>query len=94
MTESPLRAHPDGTLVRVWVVPRASRTELRGLHDGRVRIRVMAPPEAGRANDQVTCLLADRLGVPVELVSGASRRDKVFLARGIGIGEAAAILSP
>jgi uncharacterized protein YggU (UPF0235/DUF167 family) len=53
----------------------------------------MAPPEAGRANQQVSRALADRLGVPVELVSGATARDKVFLARRITLEEVLAKLS-
>lgn len=77
----------------MWVVPRASRSEITGLHDGRVRIRVMAPPEAGRANQEVIRILTDHLGVSVELLSGATSRDKLFLAHDIGIEEAAAKLS-
>lgn len=88
----PASAHPDGVLVRVWVVPRAASTEIKGWHDGRVKIRVMAPPEAGRANQQVAQVLAHRLGVPVELVSGATTRDKVFLARQIRLDEVLARL--
>jgi hypothetical protein len=91
--KAPALAHPDGVLVRVRAVPRASRTEIKGWHDGRVRIRVVAPPEAGRANHQVSQALAERLGVPVELVSGATGRDKVFLARRIGLEEVLAKLS-
>jgi hypothetical protein len=91
--KTPVLAHPEGVLVRVWAVPRAAKTEIKGWHDGRVKIRVMAPPEAGRANQQVSRALADRLGVPVELVSGATARDKVFLARRITLEEVLAKLS-
>ncbi|MGH8914920.1 MAG: DUF167 domain-containing protein [Acidimicrobiia bacterium] len=93
MDRSPLAAHPDGVLVRVWVVPRASRSEIKGLHDGRIKVRVMAPPEAGRANDEVIRLLADLLGVRVEMVSGAGSREKLVMARGIGLEAAAEKLS-
>jgi hypothetical protein len=90
--KTPLLAHPDGVLVRVWVVPRAAKAEITGWHDGRVKIRVTAPPEAGRANQQVSRVLADRLGVPVELVRGAAARDKLFLARTITLDEVLAKL--
>lgn len=53
----------------------------------------MAPPEAGRANEQASRALSDRLGVPVELVSGARGRDKVFLVRRIKLEEVLAKLS-
>lgn len=92
MAESPLSAHPDGALIRVWAVPRASRSEIRGVHDGRVKVRVMSAPEAGKANDEVLKLLAERLGVEIEQVGGIASRDKLFLARGIGAPDAAAKL--
>ena len=93
MIEQALSAHPDGVLIRVWVVPRASRSEITGLHGERLKIRVMAAPEAGRANQEVEQTLARRLGAPVTLVSGATGREKVFLARGIDIEETAAKLA-
>ena len=89
----PVVAHRDGVLIRVWAVPRASRTEIAGWHGGRVRIRVTAPPEGGRANQQVTRALSERLGSPVELISGASGRGKVFLARHLEVDEVLARLS-
>lgn len=73
-------------------MPRASRSEIKGWHDGKVKIRVMAPPEAGRANEEVRRALAARLGVQVEMMSGETGRDKVFLARGLDIDQAAARL--
>jgi uncharacterized protein (TIGR00251 family) len=92
MDESPLSAHPEGTLIRVWAVPRASRSEIKGVHDGRVKVRVMSAPEAGKANDEVLKLLEERLGVDIEQVGGITSRDKLFLARGIGAPDAAAKL--
>ena len=74
-------------------MPRASRSEISGLHGGRLKIRVMAAPEAGRANEEVEKTLTRFLGAPVALVSGAVGREKVFLARGIGIEEATANFS-
>jgi hypothetical protein len=93
MENLPVVAHRDGVLIRVWAVPRASRTEIAGWHGGRVRIRVTAPPEGGRANQQVSRALSERLGSPVELISGASGRGKVFLARHLEVDEVLARLS-
>lgn len=76
----------------MWAVPRASRSEIKGVHDGRVKVRVMSAPEAGKANDEVLKLLAERLGVEIEQVGGIASRDKLFLARGIGAPDAAAKL--
>ena len=87
MSASAVSAHGDGVMLRVWVVPRSSRSEISGRHGDKIRVRVMAPPEGGRANDEVRRLLSRRLGADVELVSGATGRVKVFLARGVELEE-------
>ncbi|MFZ0492315.1 MAG: DUF167 domain-containing protein [Acidimicrobiia bacterium] len=79
----PLKAHPEGTEVLVWVVPGASRTEITGVHDGAIRIRVTAPPEGGRANKAVVEILAAAAGAPARLVSGAASRRKRILLEGL-----------
>jgi hypothetical protein len=75
-----LTAAERGTLIEVWVIPRSSRPGLFGVHDGRLRARVAAPPEHGKANAAVQKLLEEAIGAPVELVSGISSRAKVFVA--------------
>lgn len=72
--------------------PRASRSEIAGLHGAALRIRLTAPPVDGAANDALIQFLADELGVArseLTLVSGGSSRSKVVLARGITPAEAA-----
>ncbi len=86
---SALAPHPEGVLVAVWAVPGASRTGITGLHAGALRIRVAAPPEAGRANEAIAKLLGGRLGVPVRLAGPARSRRKSFLARGLTVDQAA-----
>jgi uncharacterized protein (TIGR00251 family) len=79
-----LSRHGDGILLRVSVMPNAKRTEVDGLHDGALRVRLAAPPIEGRANDALVAWLAKALGVPkrdVELLRGeSSRRKQVAIA--------------
>ena len=74
----------DGVLLRLSVVPNAKRTEVDGLHDGALRVRLAAPPIDGRANEALVAWLAKSLGVPrrgVEVLRGeASRRKQVAIA--------------
>jgi len=63
----------------VRVIPRARRDELGGMRDGRLLVRVSAPPVDGKANAAVCALLAKTAGVPkgaVRVVRGKSSRDK------------------
>lgn len=78
-----LKASSGRLLVEVKAVPGASRSEISGLRDGALLVRVAAPPEKGKANEELRSCLARALGLPksaVELVSGAgSRRKRVSL---------------
>ncbi len=68
-----------GVLVDVAVVPNAKRTEVVGLHDGALRVRLAAPPVDGAANEALQQWLARSLGLPqraVELVQGQTSRRK------------------
>lgn len=82
---TPVSAVPGGVRLRVRVQPRASRTEVAGLHGGEVRIRLRAPPVDGEANEALVRFLADALGLPrsaVTIASGISSRSKTVIAIG------------
>jgi uncharacterized protein len=73
----------DGVLLQLSVMPNAKRTEVDGLHDGALRVRLAAPPIDGRANEALVAWLAKSLGVPkrdVEVLRGESSRRKQVLA--------------
>ena len=74
---TPLRAVSDGVSVDVWVVPGARKPGFDGLHDGAVRLKVAAPPEGGRANDEAARVLAAAIGGRRgRVVKGLSSRRK------------------
>lgn len=75
-----VRSYPDGSLLTVWVVPGARRTEIVGYHGDALRVRVAVPPEKGRANKAIAQLLSDALHANFRLVSGAGSRRKRFVA--------------
>jgi uncharacterized protein (TIGR00251 family) len=54
----------DRLLLDIKAVPGASKTEFAGIKDGRLRIRVAAAPENGKANASLTAFLAKALGCP------------------------------
>ena len=88
-------------LLEIKAVPGASKTELAGLKDGRLRVRLAAAPEDGKANAELLNFLSKALGCAkrdLRLVSGEKSRLKVValplecLARvegvaGVGEGE-------
>jgi uncharacterized protein (TIGR00251 family) len=75
----------------VWASPGASRDEVVGVLDGRLRVRLAAPPREGRANAALTRFVAGLLGVApnaVRVVSGASSRRKVLRVCGVSVDDA------
>ncbi|MCZ7532963.1 MAG: DUF167 family protein [Acidimicrobiia bacterium] len=83
-TPDPVRAVGDGVEVRVLVVPNASRTEIVGLHGDRIKIRITAPPERGKANKAVCRFLRDAAGARgATVVAGAGHREKTIALTGV-----------
>lgn len=76
------------------MVPGASRSEFKGLHGDALKLRVVAPPEAGRANAEVCRLLTELTGFPAELLTGTSSRSKTVLLRGASRAEVISALTP
>jgi uncharacterized protein (TIGR00251 family) len=83
-------------LLLVAAVPRASRTEVAGVAEGRLRVRVAAPPVAGAANEELVHFFAKALGVPkraVTVTAGAAGRRKTVVVRGVGEAAARTLLA-
>jgi uncharacterized protein (TIGR00251 family) len=81
-----IRDGRDGVRLAVHLVPRASRTEIVGIHGQALRIRVSAPPVAGAANAALVSFVAESLGIRkanLEIVSGTASRHKVLRIVGL-----------
>lgn len=74
------------TRIDIYVQPRASKSEIAGLHDGRIKIRLAAAPVDGAANAELVSFVAQRLGIAkskVRVVAGESSRRKVLEVDGV-----------
>ena len=81
-----IQAHAEGATLAVRAQPGAKQNAVLGEQAGALKVAVTAPPEDGRANAALVDVLKERLGVKrsqIELLSGKSNRNKVFLIRGI-----------
>lgn len=66
-------------IVDIHVMPNAPRTQIQGLHDAALHLRLKAPPVDGKANFELVAWLARELRVPrasVELIRGETARRK------------------
>ena len=71
--------------ILVKAVPGAKRSEIVGRLGDRLKVRVSAPPELGKANEAICELIATALSVKrrdVRVVVGASRAEKTIEVEG------------
>lgn len=77
-----IRDTPQGAVFEVHVHPRAKRTAITGLLDGRVKVALASPPADGRANEELRRFFATLFEVSrsaVQLIGGEHSRDKRVL---------------
>ena len=84
-----------GVQINLIVQPGAKRSELIGVHDGCLKIRVQAPPVDGAANEAIVNWFAKQIGVKkrdVKLNKGLSSRIKALIIQGVSCEEVMAVL--
>jgi len=90
-----IHATDAGVEIDVRVIPRAGKSAIAGERDGRMLIRVAAPPVEGAANDAIIELLAKLLDCPrraVRIVSGEKSRSKRLAVDGVTADEVRRLL--
>jgi len=63
----------------IRVIPRSSRSEIVGEHDGALKVKLASPPVDGAANAELIKLFAKKFGVSksdIEIVSGETSKNK------------------
>jgi len=79
--------HLPARELQIKVIPKSSKSEVVGiLGDGTWKVKVAAPPEKGRANEELRATLARHFGVPVrdvEIVSGETSQRKRVRIKGL-----------
>ena len=74
-----LRPSADGSEMEIIVTPNSTSPGVQGVDPWRHRlvVKVRAPPEGGRANEEVEELLSSVIGVKVTVSRGHTQRMKV-----------------
>ena len=76
----------QGVCLEVQVQPRSSRNQVVGEQDGRLKIKLTAPPVEGEANQALINFLANLLELPrrnIKLLKGESSRHKLIEISGL-----------
>ena len=88
---------PSGAVLSLRIVPRAAKNAIQGEHGDALKIRLCAPPVDGAANAALIEFLSDALSLPrarVQLLSGATSRNKRVLLAGCSASSLRSLLNP
>lgn len=72
--------------ITVQIQPKSSRDEITGIHNGRLKIKIAAPPVEGKANQRLISFIAKTFRVPksgVEIVKGKTSKLKTVKISGL-----------
>ena len=76
-----IQQHGPDVLLSIKAVPGASRDQIAGALGDRLKIRISAPPEGGKANKAICKLIAQALDLKpsaVTIESGHSSAEKIL----------------
>jgi len=68
-------------LLEIYVQPNASKNHIDGLYNGKIKIRIKAPPIDDKANEMVVSFVAKSLGVKskhLRIMGGDKSRTKIL----------------
>ena len=90
----------DGALADTFIIalhcqPGAKKTEVQGEHDGRLKLRLAAPPVEGKANEALIQWLSKTLEIRranIELLAGDLSRLKRVRVQGLTVEQLKTIL--
>ncbi len=69
----------NSIIFNVRVIPRSSKSEIIGEHDGDWKVKLSSPPVEGKANKELIKILSKELKVSkseVEIISGETSKSK------------------
>lgn len=67
------------TLFQVKVIPNAKQNEIVSFSNNELKVRIKAPPEKGKANQELISFLAKHFNVPksdIEIIQGETSSNK------------------
>lgn len=77
----PMQRKDNGLLFKIKVQPGASKNRVIGFSGDALKIKLTAPPEKGKANEQLIEFLAEKLQIKkasLSIIKGFKSREKII----------------
>ena len=89
-----LKETKEGTLLLIYVQPKAKKNAIEGIDEwrGRLKVKIKAPPVEGKANKEVVKFFSKLLNAEVAIVKGETSREKDLLVKGLKVEEVKKLL--
>lgn len=97
MTRAWCSATPGGVRLAVQITPNAKKTEVIGVLDDALKLKLQAQPIEGKANEALIRFLAQQLDVPrsaLTITHGLTSKKKLVEVAGVEAGTVARLLQP
>lgn len=82
------RENKDGVLVSIIVLPRSSKSEIVGIYNDFLKIKLKSSPVDNAANEELIRFLAEKLKIPkrnIEIIKGHKQKKKVVSVHGCDV---------
>ena len=82
------KENKNGLTLNIYVIPRSSKSEVMGIYNDCLKIKLKSPPVDNAANEELIRFLADKLKIPkknIEIISGHKQKRKVVCVKGSGL---------
>ena len=76
------KENTNNLTINIYVVPRSSKSEIIGIYNDCLKIKLKSPPVDNAANEELIRFLADTLKISkksIEIISGHKQKKKIVL---------------
>jgi len=87
---------PGGVRIAVRITPNARKSEIIGIQDHALKIKLQAQPIEGKANDALIRFIADKLAIPqraLTITHGLTGKQKLLELKSPGLTPEAVVLA-
>ena len=75
------KENKNNLTLNIYVVPRSSKSEIVGIYNDSLKIKLKSPPVDNAANEELIRFLAEKLNIPkrnIEIIKGHTQKKKII----------------
>ena len=80
------KENKNSLTINIYVVPRSSKSEIVGIYNDCLKIKLKSPPVDNAANEELIRFLANKLKIPksnIEILKGHNQKKKIVSIVGV-----------